>query len=176
MYLNSYLNGQCRSNEAGMVAECSHSPTGAVLKKLEIIQSATSPRESGQGMFPATLLLVAMGKVYESVLERGVFFWEFLQANDYAVGWGRLPRAFVDQGAANVLELLVLEDTGVIGVFGTALDEHGVACVEQLLGCGGSETGTVFEGLGLSASVESWERHFVAIEGDEMSGRRAIER
>lgn len=142
-----------------MVAESSHSAAGGVLQELKVVESTPTAGEACQHLLPASLLLVAMGKVYESVLERGVLLGQLLQADDDAVLGCCLPRVCVDQGGAGLLELFVLEDARVVGVLGAALDEHWVAGIEQLLGGGGCEAGAVLEGLALGAGVECGEGH-----------------
>lgn len=149
-----------------MVAKGGNAPARLVLQELEVIQHTAAAGEAGQDLFPAGLLLVAVGKVDHGVLERPVLLGQLLQADDDVVLGRRGPRALVDERGAGILELAVLEDALVVRVGGAALDVDAVAGREQLLGGCGREAGAVLEGLGLGAGVERGERH-----GGE--GRRA---
>lgn len=122
-----------------MVAKRSNASAGCVLEKLEVVECASTTRKPCQDLFPPPLLLVAMGKVDESVLEGELFIWQLLQPNDDAVCRRRLVGALVDQCCTSLLKLLVFEDAGIVGVCRTALDEYWVAGIEQLLDCGGCE-------------------------------------
>jgi hypothetical protein len=142
-----------------VVAKRSHASAACVLQKLEVVQGAPTAWEAGEDLFPAALLLVAMRKVYKRVLERKLVFGQLLEPDDDAVRGRSLVCAFVDQRRAGLLKLVVLEDAGIVGVLGAALDQHGVAGVEQLLCRGGRQAGAVLERLGLGAGVEGGQGH-----------------
>lgn len=155
-----------------MIAKGSYSPAGGVLQELQVIEGASTAGEAGEDLFPASLLLVAVGKVHKGVLERRILLGQLLEANDDVVFWCVLPRVCVDQYSAGLLEFLVLEDARVIGVLGAALDAHGVAGIEQLLGGGGCEAGAVLKRLALSAGVEGGEGH--GSDCRRFSGRKKV--
>jgi hypothetical protein len=77
-----------------------------------------------------------MREVDEGVLKRELVFGQLLQSDDDPVLGRVLVCAFLDERRAYLLELLVLEDAGIVGVFGRALDQDRVASTKQLL-CGG---------------------------------------
>jgi hypothetical protein len=72
--VNAYLDSEGSANEASMVAKSRNTSTTSILKKLQIIQHPASTRKPRQHLLPATLLLVAMREVDESVLQRELFF------------------------------------------------------------------------------------------------------
>lgn len=97
--------------------------------------------------------------MHEGVLQRRVGLGQLLEADDDAVGGRSLPGAFINQRGSGLLELGVGEDAGVGGVLGAALDQYGVAGIQQLLGRGGREAGAVLERLGLGAGMQRGEGH-----------------
>jgi len=155
----SYLDGKSGADEAGVVAKRCNAPAGCVLEELEVVQGSSTAGEAGQNLLPAALLLVAMGKVDECVLERELILGELLQSDDNPVFGRALVCTFLDQGRTCLLKLFVFEDAGIVWVLGAALDQDWVAGVEELLRCGGCEGRSVLQRLGLGACVEGGERH-----------------
>lgn len=116
---STYLDSEGSADETGVVAKGSNAPARLILQELEVIQGASSAGKPGQDLLPAALLLVAMCKVYKSLLEGEFVFGQLLEANDDAVVLGRvLVCAFLDEGCACLFEFLILEDAGIVGVFG----------------------------------------------------------
>ena len=148
-----------------MVAKGGDAPARLVLEELEVVEGAAAAGEAGEDVLPAALLLVAVGKVDKGVLERELVLGQLLQADDDVVAGRRLVCAFLDERGAGLLELFVLEDAHIVGVLGAALDQHGIARVQQLLGRRGREAGAMLERLGLGARVEGGKGHGAGFNG-----------
>jgi hypothetical protein len=132
----TYLDGKSSPHETSVIAERSNAPAWLILQEFKVVQCASSAGKPRQNVLPAALLLVAMREVDKCVLQRELVLGQLLQSDDDPVLGRVLVCAFLNEGRACLLELLVLEDAGVVGVLGRALDEDRVASIEQLL-CGG---------------------------------------
>lgn len=158
-WCGAYLDGQSSADEASVVSKGSNAPARRVLQELQIIQDTTAARETSQHLLPAALLLVAVGKVDHGVLKRGILLGQLLKANDDVVLRRLLPRVCRHKLAADLLVLLILEDALVIGVLWAALDNNGVASIQQGLGRRGRQARAVLVELGFGAGVQRGERH-----------------
>jgi len=74
----TYLDGKSSANETGVVAKGSNTPARLILQELEVIQRAAATGKPRQYVFPSALLLVAMCKVDERVLEWELVLGQFL--------------------------------------------------------------------------------------------------
>jgi len=57
-----------------MVPERSNAAAGRILQEFEVVERPAAAGEAGEGALPASLLLVAMRKLYVCVAEGEVFF------------------------------------------------------------------------------------------------------
>jgi hypothetical protein len=104
------LDGKCSPDEAGVVTKRRNAPARCVLEELKIVEGPPTAWEPGQDLFPPALLLVAVCKVHKSVLEGKLLFGELLQADDDSILGRCLVCAFLNQGRACLLILVVFLD------------------------------------------------------------------
>lgn len=135
-------------------------------QELQVQECATAPGEAGEDLLPVLLALVAVSELDVGVLEGEGLLAQLLEADDDVVGGGVDPALLLDNLAAGLLELGVVEDARGARLLAAALlDVDHVAGVDERLGGCRCQGGAVLEGLGLGAQVEDGGRHVVKVGG-----------
>lgn len=129
-----------------MVAKGTHTAAQLVDEELEVVEDRAAAGKAGEDLFPAALVLVAVGKGNVVISQGKAVLGDLLEAEDQGAGGGIGPAAGGDEGRSGRLVLGVVEDAAEIGVRGGALDRDGVAGVDERADDSGGK-GPVLEGL-----------------------------
>lgn len=109
------LDSKSGAGIASRETESSNATADIIGKELQVKQETVTTGPAAQNLFPATLLLVAVGKSNMDVLEREVILGKFLQTQDDGVlGGVRDPRALGNKGSSYLYPMAQIRTPAIV--------------------------------------------------------------